>query len=56
MIDRAILPLKKYIRSIKADMTKVRKDINHIIETFDTDNLKLRSRVDRIEEKLGISN
>ena len=47
--------LKKELRPIKADLRKIRKDINTVIDFFDREYLNLQKRVARTEEHLGLS-
>jgi hypothetical protein len=47
--------LKVDVRSLKSDVKKIRKDINVIVSSFDSDYIELRTRVESIEDHLGIS-
>jgi hypothetical protein len=55
-IGREIAPVRKDVKMLKADVSKIRKDINLIIEVFDNEHIDLRNRVDQLEEKVGIVN
>lgn len=46
--------LKKDSRATKNDIKKIRQDINLIIETFDDQDIELKLRVERLEEKVGV--
>ena len=56
LIDEKLLPIKKDIKKIKTDVAQTRKDINMVIGVFDTENVRLRNRVEIIEDKVGIRN
>lgn len=47
--------LKKELKPIKEDITKIRKDMKTIVGFFDAEYLQLRKRIERIEELLKIS-
>lgn len=55
VIRKVIEPLKKDIKVIKGDITKIRRGINMIVALFDENYISLWQRVDKNEEKLGIS-
>lgn len=45
---------KKEFKSVRSDISKIRRDINLVIGTFDRHYLELRRRVSRIEEFLKL--
>lgn len=47
--------VKKELKPIKSDMSKVRKDVDVIITLFDREYVDLRKRVEAIEEHLQLS-
>lgn len=51
---RELTPIKKDIRVIKRDMTRVRKDIKYMSGQFDEEIVHTRRRVERIEEHLHL--
>lgn len=46
---------KSDIKPIKEDISKIRRSLNDIIGFFDDEYIRLRKRVERIEQHLGIS-
>ena len=54
-MKKDIAIMKKDISTLKKDTAETRNDIKTLIAYFDRDYIGLRKRVDRIEEKLGIS-
>lgn len=47
-------PLRKDIKAMKQDITKIRKDQNIIISFFDNAYLELRKRIEQLEQAVGI--
>ena len=47
--------VRRETKSLKADVAKIRKDIDIIITLFDREYLNLRERVQRIEEHLELT-
>lgn len=56
LIDKKLEPIKKDLRKIRADVSQTKRDVNTIIEVFDEEDIKLRHRVEVIEDKVGIRN
>lgn len=54
--DEKFAPIRTDIKKIKSDVAKTKRDVNIIIETFDDDYIRLRQRVEVIEDKVGIRN
>jgi hypothetical protein len=53
-VSKEVLPLRKDVKTIKVDITEIRKDIKGVVNFFDQGYLELRKRVEDIEEHLGI--
>lgn len=47
--------VKEEIAPLKRDVTKIRKDVDTIVNFFDREYLELRERVENIEHHLGIT-
>ncbi len=56
LIDEKLEPVKRDLRKIRADVSQTKRDVNLIIEVFDEEDIKLRHRVEAIEDKVGIRN
>ncbi len=56
IVETKIDPIKEDLKIVKSDISKIRKDIDVIIALFDREYINLRKRVEKIEERLGLSN
>lgn len=56
IVGRELAPIKKDIKTLKTDVSKIEKDSNIIIGLFDEKDIELEKRVDRLEAKVGIGN
>lgn len=54
VISKRVKPVGKDIKTLKTDISQIRKDVKTIINYFDREYLELRKRVERIEEHLNI--
>ena len=53
-INEGVIPLNKDVRTLKSDISEIRKDTKTIVNFFDKDYLEFRTRVERIEEHLNL--
>lgn len=54
VIANEIQPVKSDIKTLKTDVTKIRKDMNVVLGYLDKEYIDLRKRVERIEEHFGL--
>ncbi len=54
IVEKAISPITKDIKTIKSDISSIRQDIKTVVNFFDKEYLELRARVERIEEHLNL--
>lgn len=47
--------VRNELKPVKSSLAEIRRELSDVIEFFDNDVSKLRSRVDRIEEHLHLS-
>jgi len=55
IIRKDTCAIKLDVSNLKEDVGKIRKDTDAMLNFFDREYLNLRARVERIEEKLGIT-
>jgi len=48
-------PLKSDVKTTKKDASKIRQDVDTLIDFFDHEYVELRQRVENIESHLGIT-
>ena len=46
--------LTKHLKPLKSDVAKIRKDVDVMPSMFDREYVELRTRIEKIEEHLGI--
>lgn len=56
IITEELVPIKKDIKSLKTDVSAIKKDIHMIIGVFDKKDIELQHRIEKIESKVGIAN
>jgi len=56
LIDKKLEPIKKDLRKVRVDVAQTKRDVNLIIEVFDEEDIKLRHRVEVLEDKVGVRN
>lgn len=54
VVQKENSPIVRDIKTIKSDVSQIRKDIKTIVNYFDREYLELRKRVERIEEHLNL--
>ncbi|MCR4278202.1 MAG: hypothetical protein NUV80_04340 [Candidatus Berkelbacteria bacterium] len=54
-IDDQLVSVKKSLKNLETQSRKTNRDIDIVIRTFDNEYLRLRERVERLEEKVGIT-
>jgi len=54
IVQNEIQPVRRDIKTLKTDVTKIRKDMNMVLGYLDKEYIDLRKRVERIEEHLGL--
>lgn len=54
IVQEETYPIKKEVKFIRRDVTKMRKDIDVIISFFDRQYLDLERRLERLEEYLKL--
>ena len=53
IIQQELEPIRKDTKTLKKDMRYVKKTIDIMVRMFNEDNVKLRKRVEKIEDHLG---
>lgn len=56
IVQNEIEPVKKDIKSLKKNVRYIKKTVDVMIDLFDTQNIKLIKRVNKIEAHLGFTN
>ena len=53
IIQQELEPIRKDTKTLKKDMRYVKKTIDIMVRMFNEDDVKLRKRVEKIEDHLG---
>ena len=53
IIQQELEPIRKDTKTLKRDMRYVKKTIDIMVRMFNEDDVKLRKRVEKIEDHLG---
>lgn len=56
IVKEELVPIKKDIKALRTDVSKIKGDINMVIEVFDEKDIELEKRIERVETKVGIVN
>lgn len=56
IVKEELVPIKKDIKALRADVSKIKGDINMVIEVFDEKDIELEKRIESVETRVGIVN
>lgn len=54
IVNEELVPIKKDIKALRTDVSKIKGDINMVIEVFDEKDIELEKRIETVETRVGI--
>lgn len=54
-LDIRLKPIARSLKNLEKESRKTNRNIDIIVRTFDNEHLRLKKRVERLEEKVGIT-